>query len=81
MSKKQPRSKASPSTRSSTAKAASLKKIVREIDKALKSLEDRPKPRSAAGNQEVERARLALRAARSAVESACAPGFAPPDPE
>jgi hypothetical protein len=53
----------------------SLKKIVAEIDKALGQIEKKPKPTSTQGTQAVARTKLALRAARDAVESACMPGF------
>ncbi|HEY8551608.1 MAG TPA: hypothetical protein VIL35_16735 [Vicinamibacterales bacterium] len=53
----------------------SLKKIAADIDKALARLEG-PKARAAAGDpNKVDQARLSLRAARHAVESACVPGF------
>jgi hypothetical protein len=53
----------------------SLKKIVKDIDRALKALEPAVEARAAAPSVNVQRARLSLRAARDAVESACVPGF------
>jgi hypothetical protein len=52
----------------------SLKKIVKEIDKAIGQI-DKPTARSTEGTQAVARAKLALRAARDAVASVCMPGF------
>jgi hypothetical protein len=54
----------------------SLKKIVAEIDKVLAELEKpATKERSIEGVYNVTRARLSLKAARDAVQSACVPNF------
>ena len=59
---------------SASKKKVSVKKIIAEIDKALTELEGRS-VRSVDPNREIDRARKALSAARSAVESSCLPEF------
>jgi hypothetical protein len=57
-------------------KQVSVRKIVEGLDKVLGEIETTYKSRSSAPpTREIERARKALLAARSAVESACLPEF------
>jgi hypothetical protein len=72
--------KTSKTAPSASRRKISLKKIIAEIDKVLSEL-DKPAPRarSTTGPDTVAKARLSLKAARSAIESVCVPNFEFPE--